>query len=376
MAESASKPLKTNDRPEPQCAAFYLALRLFVAFCITRFVLCYVVATSSYLLFQSPPMSFKFELDRLADYSTADVVNEIQRVADLLGVAPLKKRDFEKESKVHSSTVIRRFGSWRAGLEAAGRGHLYGGRSMTDKMRAQKGRGLSDDDLLTELRRVAQVLDRSDLTIDDINNYSVVGKGIFRKRFGTTRIAMVRAGLTVRPQNRRYTDDECFENLFEIWRHYGRRPSFSEINRSPSKVGGEAYIRRFSTWMKAQAAFVERVNAEPDSTPGPIVAPSSREVSSGENSPRPIDSIRDERRDISLGLRFRVLSRDRFKCVLCGDHPARNPDCDLHVDHITPWSKSGKTEFINLRTLCAKCNVGRGNRYDVDDQFVVQTPIL
>lgn len=321
-------------------------------------------------------MSFKFELDRLPDYSTADIVNEIQRVADLLGVTPLKKRDFDSESKVHSSTVIRRFGSWRAGLEAAERGQLYGGGTVTDKMRAQKGRDLSDDDLLTELRRVAQVLGRSDLTIDDINNHSIVGQGIFRKRFGTTRIAMERAGLTVRPQSRRYTDDECFENLFEVWRHYGRRPSFSEINRSPSKVGGEAYIRRFGTWMKALAAFVERVNTEPDSAPSPIAVSPSREASSGEKSSRPINSIRDERRNIPLGLRFRVFSRDRFKCVLCGDNPPRNPDCDLHVDHITPWSKGGRTEFVNLRTLCAQCNVGRGNRYDADDQFVAEAPIL
>ncbi|MDE3104772.1 MAG: HNH endonuclease [Acidobacteriota bacterium] len=321
-------------------------------------------------------MSFKFELDRLTDYSTADIVNEIQRVADLLGVTPLKKRDFDSESKVHSSTVIRRFGSWRAGLEAAERGQLYGGGTVTDKMRAQKGRDLSDDDLLTELRRVAQVLGRGDLTIDDINNHSIVGQGIFRKRFGTTRIAMERAGLTVRPQSRRYTDDECFENLFEVWRHYGRRPSFSEINRSPSKVGGEAYIRRFGTWMKALAAFVERVNAKPDSAPGPIAPTPSREASSGEKSSRPINSIRDERRDIPLGLRFRVLSRDKFKCVKCGDHPARNPDCDLHVDHITPWSRGGRTEFVNLRTLCAQCNVGRSNRYDADDNFVAKVPIL
>ena len=134
------------------------------------------------------------------------------------------------------------------------------------------------------------------------------------------------------------------------------------------KVGGEAYIRRFGTWMKALAAFVERVNAEPDSAPSPIVTPSSGEVSSGEEPSGPINDIRDERRDVPLGLRFRVLSWDRFKCVLCGDHPAKNPDCNLHVDHVIPWSKGGRTEFANLRTLCAQCNVGRGNRYDADDQ--------
>lgn len=35
----------------------------------------------------------------------------------------------------------------------------------------------------------------------------------------------------------------------------------------------------------------------------------------------------------------------------------------LHVDHIMPWSKGGKTTFENLHTLCADCNIGRGNRY-------------
>ena len=66
-----------------------------------------------------------------------------------------------------------------------------------------------------------------------------------------------------------------------------------------------------------------------------------------------------DRRDITLGLRFRVLHRDRFNCVLCGDGPAANPSCVLHVDHILPWSKGGRTAIDNLRSLCGLCNVGR-----------------
>jgi len=313
-------------------------------------------------------MSFKFELNRLSGYTSSDIEDEIRRVADLLAVVPMKKREFDKESKLHSSTVIRRFGSWRSGLEAAGRGHLYGGAAVTQKMRVQPGRELSDDDLIGELRRLSAALGRRDLTVDDIQNHSIVGKNIFSKRFGTTRRALERAGLTVRPQGRRYTDDECFENLFEVWRHYGRQPSFAEINRPPSQVGGEAYIGRFVTWMNALEAFVTRVHAEPESESMTVAAPSRHGVSRGGRLPAPKHSILDLRRDVSLGLRFRILSRDRFKCVLCGDHPAKNACCDLHVDHIIPWSKGGQTEVGNLRTLCAQCNVGRGNRYDNEDQ--------
>jgi hypothetical protein len=57
------------------------------------------------------------------------------------------------------------------------------------------------------------------------------------------------------------------------------------------------------------------------------------------------------------------MSRDNFKCVLCGDNPPASPELILHIDHIMPWSKGGKTQIDNLRTLCANCNIGRGNRY-------------
>jgi hypothetical protein len=37
-------------------------------------------------------------------------------------------------------------------------------------------------------------------------------------------------------------------------------------------------------------------------------------------------------------------------------------------DHIYPWSKAERTEFENLLTLFAICNVGRGIRNDADDK--------
>jgi len=33
----------------------------------------------------------------------------------------------------------------------------------------------------------------------------------------------------------------------------------------------------------------------------------------------------------------------------------------LHVDHIEPWSRGGKTIEENLQTLCEKCNLGKSN---------------
>ena len=61
-------------------------------------------------------------------------------------------------------------------------------------------------------------------------------------------------------------------------------------------------------------------------------------------------------------LRYDVMKRDGFKCVLCGATQADG--VKLHVDHIFPVSKGGKTEMSNLRTLCARCNLGKKAKYD------------
>jgi hypothetical protein len=70
----------------------------------------------------------------------------------------------------------------------------------------------------------------------------------------------------------------------------------------------------------------------------------------------------EDRRHIPMHLRFKVLERDGFRCVACGDSPALTRGVKLHIDHIEPWSKGGKSTPDNLRTLCAACNHGKGAR--------------
>ena len=59
-------------------------------------------------------------------------------------------------------------------------------------------------------------------------------------------------------------------------------------------------------------------------------------------------------------LRFEVFRRDSYTCQYCG---RRAPEFPLHVDHIIPWSKGGKTEIKNLLTACRECNLGKSNNY-------------
>ncbi|MCQ2451471.1 MAG: HNH endonuclease [Clostridia bacterium] len=48
-------------------------------------------------------------------------------------------------------------------------------------------------------------------------------------------------------------------------------------------------------------------------------------------------------------------------CPYCKNHFSES---EMHGDHIRPWSKGGKTEYINLQMLCTECNLKKSN-YDV-----------
>ena len=50
-----------------------------------------------------------------------------------------------------------------------------------------------------------------------------------------------------------------------------------------------------------------------------------------------------------------------MRCVRCGR--GREDGVKLHVDHIVPVSRGGKSVMSNLQTLCEDCNCGKGNRY-------------
>jgi 5-methylcytosine-specific restriction endonuclease McrA len=58
-------------------------------------------------------------------------------------------------------------------------------------------------------------------------------------------------------------------------------------------------------------------------------------------------------------VRWRILKRDEYRCVLCGRSPATHAGLSLQIDHVIPVSRGGGDEEANLRTLCGECNNGR-----------------
>lgn len=76
------------------------------------------------------------------------------------------------------------------------------------------------------------------------------------------------------------------------------------------------------------------------------------------------ETVQYQRSLMTPKLRFDVMRRDGFRCKYCGRSEADG--VKLHIDHIKPVSKGGKTEMSNLQTLCDECNLGKSDFYEFD----------
>ena len=69
---------------------------------------------------------------------------------------------------------------------------------------------------------------------------------------------------------------------------------------------------------------------------------------------------KNQRRLMTPALRQQIMERDNYTCQICGKYM---PDkVGLHIDHIVPIAKGGKTVPSNLQVLCSRCNGGKGSK--------------
>jgi hypothetical protein len=205
---------------------------------------------------------------------------------------------------------------------------------------------VSADALLNDIRRVALKLETDRLRYSQYEAHGRYSRKIIYRLFGRWQTAAEAARLTpviVRPQSVR----EMFDDLQAVWNKLGRQPRYVELRPPLSKFSASTYAYRFGSFRKALQAFAHEM--DPAEVPAPVLADRSK----GFNRPGP--------RTINLRLRFAVLQRDHFRCCACGRSPATHPLIHLQVDHIVPWSKGGKTVLENLQTLCGDCNSGKSD---------------
>jgi hypothetical protein len=213
-------------------------------------------------------------------------------------------------------------------------------------------RNVPDRELVRDLRRVARAAGRGRLTGRLYATRGEFHPNTLTRRFGSWNAALRAAGLPV-TQLQGVTDAVLFDNLAAVWRKIGRQPTSRELagDRGLSQFCDSTYRLRFGSWHNALRAFETFMSDRSRGARLPQLMRSRR----AESRPR-------SSRDISWRLRATVLIRDNCLCRMCGAGPAKDPAVTLHVDHIVPWSKGGQTVLANLQTLCAVCNIGKGDQ--------------
>jgi len=209
--------------------------------------------------------------------------------------------------------------------------------------------------IIDELRNVANQLGGRRFSRRDFDRHATACKGsAVLSQFGTWAAALSAIGipLTDHHTNRKqFSDAQLLGELARIWNALGHRPSKLEWEGSDAAYSYTTYKQRFGGWVNACSALVGG-----DVESAPVIATEHRADAVSSTKRIPAENIRT----VPLKLRLRVLTRDQFRCVLCGRTPALNPATVLHIDHIVPFSSGGPTIDSNLRTLCDQCNWGKG----------------
>ncbi len=219
--------------------------------------------------------------------------------------------------------------------------------------------------ILDELRRVAAVFENRRFTRHEFDAESKYCKGsVVLARFGSWQAALDATGLElaapVKKDRSFISNEELFLELGRVWRLIGHRPSKDEWDHSEPRYSYTTYKTRFGGWVNACAAFIEHTSESANPLAVGVVSTQLPPIS--KSTVTPIDA--SEKRGIPMKLRYQVLMRDCFKCVSCGRSPVTHVGVVLHIDHITPFSKGGKTVRENLRSLCQDCNWGKGGDHE------------
>ena len=196
-----------------------------------------------------------------------------------------------------------------------------------------------------------------------MSEYEETGKyhpSTLTRKYGSWFKVLEVANLEASRSKLNISEEELFKNIESVWISLGRQPKYEEFKKPLSKYSAGTYENRFGSFRKALEAFVHYINNE-----NGLETVNDFNETDEQISKVNVVIKHKTKREISERMRFRILLRDGFSCRKCGKSPMKEIGVELHVDHILPWSKGGETVEENLETKCLKCNLGKGNAFNV-----------
>jgi len=234
---------------------------------------------------------------------------------------------------------------------------------MTKKFEIDFLISYSREEIANELVRISKITGNRFVTRNDIEKHGRVHYDTIKRKFGGLIKALIFAKLITEAEKKkkygRVDKEELFKEIGRIWEltltKYNRRPIIRDF-KEHSNLAPWVWESHFGSFRKALAEYLlwEKKTIANSQKTG-IKFEKSKKITDVK------DKLSFSKRTIPPGLRWQILSRDNYKCTICGKTPQIH-HVILEVDHIVPWSKGGPTAKDNLRTLCSDCNKGKTNK--------------
>lgn len=169
-------------------------------------------------------------------YTTQELVDEINRVAENVGRAPTLQ-DMRDEGKHSATTYYNRFGSWKEALIAAG----YEAREPEKEAPV--------DELLSEIGRLADEYGHAP-SAKEMNEDGEYWASTYCRRFGSWNDAIRESGHEPTPESTQISDDELLAEVQRLAEELGSLPSFNDMAEH-GKYAPQTYVRHFGSWNAA-----------------------------------------------------------------------------------------------------------------------------
>lgn len=166
-----------------------------------------------------------------------ELLAELQRLYTELGEPPTQ-RDMTERGEYSNRTYQLRFGSWSAALQEA----------MLDT-----NDGISEHELLREIERLADELGRAPKAaeMDEHGKYAPV---TYHRRFGSWREALMEADFET--EHRGVSDEELLADLERLADELGKPPTTDEV-REHGTYSLRTYYDRFESFIAARERALE-----------------------------------------------------------------------------------------------------------------------
>ncbi|RLM67618.1 hypothetical protein DVK07_12730 [Halorubrum sp. Atlit-26R] len=258
-----------------------------------------------------------FEPPPPQDVTTEALLTDLRRLHDEFGGRPTTTI-VREHGRYSVPTYYNRFDSWDNALNTAFETVPEDTvNSETGDERSRAAQTYSDDDLLAEIRRVADVTDADGApSIQDFRDHSDIADTTVLRRFDSWNAAVATAGFEPNDPQQRIPTEDLIDELQRLGDEVGRAPTVTEMN-DQGNYYPSTYRRRFGSWAAALDTAFEHIDADNFLE--------SRQVNNPDDPAAPGPQVSDER----LLEHLRELADElgeppRFKQMADhGDHGAR-----------------------------------------------------